>query len=46
MDIVTELIRYIIIILIGIILINWYERKKGWVYRFRIFYTLFFVGEQ
>lgn len=41
MDIITELIRYIIIIIIGIILINWYERKKGWDYRFRI--SLYFI---
>ena len=41
MDIITELISYIIIIIIGIILINWYERKKGWDYRFRI--SLYFI---
>ena len=41
MDIITEFIRYIIIIIIGIILINWYERKKGWDYRFR--FTLYFI---
>ena len=41
MDIFAELIRYIIIIIIGIILINWYVRKKGWDYRFRI--SLFFI---
>ena len=41
MDVISELIRYIIIIIIGIILINWYERKKGWNYRFRI--SLLFI---
>ena len=41
MDIITELIRYIIIIIIGIVLINWYERRKGWDYRFRI--SLYFI---
>jgi len=41
MDIITELLRYIIIIIIGIILIKWYERKKGWVFRFRI--SLYFI---
>jgi len=41
MDIIAELIRYIIIIIIGIILINWYVRKKGWDYRFRI--SLYFI---
>ncbi len=41
MDVISELLRFIIIIIIGIILINWYERKKGWVYRFRI--SLFFI---
>ena len=35
MNIITELIRFIIIIIIGIILINWYERKKGWENPFR-----------
>ena len=41
MDIITELIRYIIIIIIGIILTNWYERKKGWDYRFS--FSLYFI---
>ena len=41
MDVISELLRNIIIGIIGIILINWYERKKGWVYRFRI--SLFFI---
>ena len=41
MDVIYELLRNIIIVIIGIILINWYERKKGWVYRFRI--SLFFI---
>ncbi len=35
MDIITELLRYILIIIIGIILIKWYERKKGWAYQFK-----------
>jgi len=43
MDIITELLSNIIIVIIGIILINWYERKKGWDYRFRtsLYYILF-----
>jgi len=35
MNIVFELVRYIIIVIIGIILIKWYERKKGWEHQFR-----------
>ena len=35
MNIIFELVRYIIIIIIGIILIRWYERKKGWEKKFR-----------
>jgi len=35
MDIITELIRYIIIFIIGIILVNWYERKKWGENRFK-----------
>ena len=30
-----ELGRYVIIVIIGIILIIWYERKKGWEHQFR-----------
>ncbi|MBY9008229.1 MAG: hypothetical protein KGD74_00025 [Candidatus Lokiarchaeota archaeon] len=41
MDIIIELLHYIIIIIIGIILVNWYERKKGWDYRFKI--SLYFI---
>ncbi len=41
MDLIAELIRYIIILIIGIMLINWYERKKGWNYRFR--FSLYFI---
>ncbi len=43
MNIITELLRYIIIIIIGIILIRWYERKKGWNPRFRTS-LLFILG--
>lgn len=35
MDIISELLRYIIIIIIGIIFIKWYERKKGWEHQFK-----------
>jgi hypothetical protein len=41
MDIIIELLRYIIIIIIGIILITWYEKKKGWEYQFRT--SFFFI---
>lgn len=41
MDVFRELLQYIIVIIIGIILINWYERKNGWENRFRT--SLFFV---
>jgi hypothetical protein len=41
MDILTDLLLYILIIIIGIILINWYVKKKGWVYRFRT--SLYFI---
>jgi hypothetical protein len=34
MNIFFELGRYIIIVIIGIILIIWYERKKGWENKF------------
>ena len=34
MNIFFELSRYIIIVIIGIILIIWYERKKGWEHQF------------
>ena len=35
MNIITELLRYIIIIIIGIPLIRWYEKKKGWDQQFK-----------
>ena len=41
MDLFIELLRYSIIIIVGITLVNWYERKKGWIYRFRI--SLYFI---
>ncbi|NVM43424.1 MAG: hypothetical protein HWN79_00770 [Candidatus Lokiarchaeota archaeon] len=41
MDLFIELLRYSIIIIIGITLVNWYERKKGWSYRFRI--SLYYI---
>ena len=41
MNIVFELLRYIIIVIIGIILSIWYERKKGWEFQFRA--TLLFI---
>jgi len=34
MNIFFELGRYVIIVIIGIILIIWYERKKGWENQF------------
>jgi len=30
MDILSELLRYLIILIIGIILVEWYATKKGW----------------
>ncbi len=41
MNIVTEIFRYIILIIIGIALINWHDKKKGWEHRFRT--SLFFI---
>lgn len=41
MNIVFELARYTIILIIGIILTIWYERKKGWENQFRI--SFFFI---
>lgn len=41
MNIITELLRYIIIIIIGIVLSNWYERKKGSEHQFKT--SLFFI---
>jgi len=41
MNIITELLRYIIIIIIGIVLSNWYKRKKGWEHQFKT--SLFFI---
>ncbi|MFX0023028.1 MAG: hypothetical protein ACFE9S_11945 [Candidatus Hermodarchaeota archaeon] len=41
MNIVTEILRYIILIIIGIALINWHDKKKGWEHRFRT--SLFFI---
>jgi hypothetical protein len=35
MNIVFEFIRYFIIILVGLVLIKWYERKKGWETQFK-----------
>jgi hypothetical protein len=35
MNISFEFIRYFIIILIGLVLIRWYERKKGWDNQFK-----------
>ena len=41
MDIITELIRYIIIVIIGIILVKWHEKKKGWEHPFKT--SLYFI---
>lgn len=41
MNIVTEILRYIILIIIGTALINWYDKKKGWEHSFRT--SLFFI---
>lgn len=41
MNIVIELVRYASILMIGIILIVWYERKKGWNIQFKI--SFFFI---
>lgn len=35
MDIEFELLRYFVIMVVGIVLIRWYERKKGWEFQFR-----------
>ena len=42
MNINLEIVRYFIIIIIGIILIRWYERKKGWDHQLKtsLFFTL------
>ena len=41
MNIMTEVLRYIIIIPIGIMFIRWYVRKKGWEHQFRN--SIFFI---
>jgi len=33
-NIILEIVRYFIIIIIGIVSIKWFERKKGWEYSF------------
>lgn len=35
MAIIFELLRYFVIMVVGIVLIKWYERKKGWEFQFR-----------
>ncbi|MFX0167627.1 MAG: hypothetical protein ACFE9V_20080 [Candidatus Hodarchaeota archaeon] len=35
MNIVFEFIRYFLNIIVGILLVKWYERKKGWENRFK-----------
>ncbi len=36
MDVIYELVRYLIILIIGILLIKWYDIKKGWEKPLRI----------
>ena len=36
MDVIYELIRYLIILIVGILLIKWYDIKKGWEKPLRI----------
>ena len=35
MYILFELLRYFVIMVVGIVLIKWYERKKGWEIQFK-----------
>ncbi|MHA2260381.1 MAG: hypothetical protein ACXACO_20635 [Promethearchaeota archaeon] len=35
MNIVSEFTSHSVIIILGLLLIKWYERKKGWEYKFK-----------